>query len=75
MPVNLRPLETTGAIDYMRRNEWFEIFLRSYLLFWPFQISKTSVRFIYDGEYNGTSDLSDFLAKLSCTVSNFLTHL
>lgn len=65
VPVNLRPLESSGAIDGMRKTEWLEVFLRSYLLFWPFQISKTSVRFIYDGEYNETSDLSDFLMDLS----------
>ena len=65
VPMNLRPLETNGQIDYMRKSEWFDLFLQSYLLFWPFQISRTSVRFVYDGEYNGTSDLTDFLAKLS----------
>ena len=70
MAVNVRPLETNKQVDYLRKSEWYDIFLRSYLLFWPIHVSKASVRFLYDGEYNGTSDLSDFLNKIAPYISH-----
>ena len=63
--VNVQPLESNKIVDMSRLYEWFDIFLRSYLLFWPVHLSKTSVRFLYDGEHNGTSDLSNFLDKIA----------
>ena len=69
VPVNIRPLEINGQVDYLKRNYWSDIFLSSYLLFWPREVSNTSLRFVYDDDYTNTSDLADFMVKLEAFKS------
>jgi len=53
VPVNLQrslsPLETRAMAD-KRSDEFEKIFIRSFLLFWPLQVSNTSLRVLVDAE-------------------------
>ena len=58
VPINLKSLDKSRAL------EWHEIFLKSFLLFWPLKISKTSLQFAVDSEYLNSSEYFDFYERL-----------
>jgi hypothetical protein len=54
VPVNL------NANIGSRISEWSDIFLKSFLLFWPYHVSKTKIRLVIDGETVNTTEHKTF---------------
>ena len=67
LPVNVMPY----VRDYKHsntRNEWQDIFLPSFLIFWPLNVSNTRVAFMIDEEANVTA-IESFKSDLKQTMS------
>lgn len=52
-----------------RNGELFDFFLRSFLLFWPLEVSKTTLRVVVDEELRGTVLLNRTWARIRETVA------